>query len=164
MDNHCMNSGPIISKDAQILEFTYIIGNSVIGSGARIGPFATIRDSIIGEGCEIGNFVEIVRSNIGKGTKIKHLAYIGDSEIGENVNIGAGTITCNFDGKLKSKTKIGKGAFIGSNVTLIAPSVIGSNAYVAAGSIINKKKIPARSLVICRAKDLVIKRDYQNRK
>jgi bifunctional UDP-N-acetylglucosamine pyrophosphorylase/glucosamine-1-phosphate N-acetyltransferase len=104
-----------------------------------VGPFAHIRGgSQLEEGSEIGNFVEVKKSKIGKESKAKHHAYLGDAIIGERVNIGAGTITCNYDGKTKTQTVIEDGAFIGSNVNLIAPITVGSNSYIGAGSTVSK--------------------------
>ena len=105
----------------------------------EIGPYARIRpNTVLKEGSKIGNFVEIKKSTLGKKSKVNHLTYIGDSEIGKNVNIGAGTITCNYDGIKKSKTKIKDNVFIGSNSSLIAPVTLNSNSIVGAGSVITK--------------------------
>lgn len=132
-----------------------ILADSSIGDGAKIGPFAHIRpESEIGADAHIGNFVEIKKSKIHKGAKANHLTYIGDAEIGEATNIGAGTITCNYDGVNKHKTTIGKNAFIGSNSTLIAPLKIGDGAYVGAASCI-PKDVPADALAVGRAKAIV---------
>lgn len=132
-----------------------ILADSSIAGGAKIGPFAHIRpESEIGPEAHIGNFVEIKKSKIHKGAKANHLTYIGDAEVGEATNIGAGTITCNYDGVNKHKTTIGKGAFIGSNSTLIAPLSIGDGAYVGAASCI-PKDVPADALAVGRAKPLI---------
>lgn len=132
-----------------------ILAESSIGDGAKLGPFAHIRpESEIGADAHIGNFVEIKKSKIHKGAKANHLTYIGDAEVGEATNIGAGTITCNYDGVNKHKTKIGKNAFIGSNSTLIAPLSIGDGAYVGAASCI-PKDVPADALAVGRAKPLI---------
>ena len=112
-----------------------VITEATIGSGSHIGPFARLRPrSDIGERVHIGNFVEIKKSELGVGTKVGHLSYIGDATVGAGVNIGAGTITCNYDGQRKHQTVIGDGAFVGSDSTLVAPVIVGSDAYVAAGS------------------------------
>jgi bifunctional UDP-N-acetylglucosamine pyrophosphorylase/glucosamine-1-phosphate N-acetyltransferase len=125
-----------------------------IGKNVTVGPFARIRpDTKIDDEVHIGNFVEIKKSHIGKGAKIGHLTYIGDSDVGSEVNIGAGTVTCNYDGKNKHKTKIGKGAFIGSNSSLVAPVTIGDGAYVGAGSTITKAVSP-KSLAVARARQV----------
>ena len=129
-----------------------VIRQSRIASAAQVGPFAQIRpDSDVGEGAHIGNFVELKKTKLGKGSKANHLAYLGDATIGEKVNIGAGTITCNYDGVNKNPTIIEDGAFIGSDSQLIAPVTIGSNAYVAAGLSITDN-VPPDSLAIARAK------------
>ena len=126
--------------------------SAVIGSDVKIGPFANIRPkSILEAGVRIGNFVEVNRSTLHEGVKASHLTYIGDSEIGNETNIGAGTITCNFDGFVKSRTQIGSDAFIGSNSTLVAPVTIGDGVIVAAGSVITQD-IPAQSGAFGRAR------------
>jgi bifunctional UDP-N-acetylglucosamine pyrophosphorylase/glucosamine-1-phosphate N-acetyltransferase len=131
-----------------------LIVDSAIGRGARIGPFAHIRpESNVGEDAHIGNFVELKKTSIGKGSKANHLSYLGDASIGERVNVGAGTITCNYDGKAKHPTTIEDGAFIGSDSQLIAPVRIGRGAYVAAGSSITDD-VPPGSLAIARGKQV----------
>jgi bifunctional UDP-N-acetylglucosamine pyrophosphorylase / glucosamine-1-phosphate N-acetyltransferase len=126
--------------------------SAVIGSSIKIGPFANIRPkSRLNDGVRIGNFVEINRSHLHDGVKVNHLTYIGDSEIGDETNIGAGTITCNYDGYNKHRTEIGKNAFIGSNSTLVAPIVIGDETLVAAGSVITQD-IPAGAGAFGRAR------------
>ena len=112
--------------------------------------------SYLSKGSRIGNFVEVKKSKIGKNTKINHLSYVGDSTLGKNVNIGAGTITCNYDGKRKSKTKILDGAFIGSNTALVAPIKIGKNSVVGAGSTLTKN-VKNKSLSLTRSKQVEIK-------
>ncbi len=127
-----------IEDNVEIKPFTYIEG-ATIKSGAVIGPYARIRPgTVVGENARVGNFVEIKNSKLGKGAKASHLSYIGDTEVGDDANIGAGTITCNYDGKNKYKTRIGKNAFIGSNTSLIAPVTIGEGAIIGAGSTITK--------------------------
>lgn len=129
-----------------------VILESKIGFGSSIGPFAYLRPGTeIGENAKVGDFVEIKKSIIGNGSKVPHLTYIGDSLIGEKVNIGAGTITCNYDGKNKWLTTINDGAFIGSNTNLVAPVKVGSNAVIAAGSTITKD-VPAEALGVARNK------------
>lgn len=121
-------------------------------SGSRCGPFANLRpEAKLGKKVKVGNFVEIKKSSIGAGTSISHLTYIGDSQVGSDANIGAGTITCNYDGYLKHTTEIGDGAFVGSNTTLVAPVKIGDRAMTAAGSVITGD-VPADSLGIGRSK------------
>ena len=146
-----IGEGVIIGNDVTIRSFSYIEG-AKIENNVIIGPFARIRPkTILADDVRVGNFVELKNSNISKGVKINHLSYIGDSSIGDNSNIGAGTITCNFDGVEKYKTKIGRNSFIGSNSSLIAPLEIEDNSYIASGSVINKN-VPADSLAISRAK------------
>jgi bifunctional UDP-N-acetylglucosamine pyrophosphorylase/glucosamine-1-phosphate N-acetyltransferase len=129
-----------------------VVQSARIAAGAHIGPFARIRpDSFIGEQAHIGNFVEVKKSTVGPGTKIGHLAYIGDASVGAGVNIGAGTITCNYDGIRKHATTIGDGAFVGSDSTLVAPVSIGAGAYVAAGSAITDD-VPDGALGIARGR------------
>lgn len=142
--------GVSIADTAEILPFCHIEGAS-IAAGAKIGPFARLRPgSRIGENAKIGNFVETKNATLATGAKASHLSYLGDAEIGENANIGAGTITCNYDGFMKYKTKIGKEAFIGSNSALIAPVTIGNGAYVGAGSSVYED-VPDNALGITRA-------------
>jgi bifunctional UDP-N-acetylglucosamine pyrophosphorylase/glucosamine-1-phosphate N-acetyltransferase len=129
-----------------------IIEDSVIGSHTSIGPFARIRpETQIGSHAKIGNFVEVKKSIIDDNSKVSHLSYIGDSQIGKAVNIGAGVITCNYDGVNKSQTTIGDGAFIGSNSQLIAPVSIGKNATIGAGSTITQDA-PDEQLTLSRNK------------
>ena len=135
-----------------------VVDGARIESGATIGPYARVRPgTVIGKNCQVGNFVEIKNSNLGEGTKVNHLAYVGDADVGRNVNIGAGTITCNYDGKRKHRTIIGDNAFIGSNVSLVAPVQIGDNAVIGAGSTITKNVGPAQ-LAVERAKVKTIQR------
>ncbi len=148
--------GVRIHSNVEIKSFSHLEG-AEIKSGAIVGPFARIRQgTFIDNNVRIGNFVEIKKSTIAKGAKINHLSYVGDSEIGADANIGAGTITCNYDGYNKFKTKIGKGAFIGSNTALIAPVVIGDNAVIGAGSVISKD-VGDNDLGVARAKQIEIK-------
>ncbi len=129
-------SGVKIKSGTTIKAFSYLEGCE-IENNVTIGPFARIRpETVLKSNCKIGNFCEIKKSTVGVGTKINHLTYIGDTEIGENTNIGAGTITCNYNGYTKSRTKIGNNSFVGSNTIMIAPVDIGDNAMTAAGSII----------------------------
>jgi bifunctional UDP-N-acetylglucosamine pyrophosphorylase / glucosamine-1-phosphate N-acetyltransferase len=132
-----------------------IIAESRIEAGAVIGPYAHIRPgSDIGENAHVGNFVETKKTRLGKGSKANHLSYLGDSDIGEGVNVGAGTITCNYDGAAKHQTKIEDGVFVGSDSTLVAPLTIGKGAYVGAGSTVTDD-VPADALVIGRARQEV---------
>tara|TARA_Y100000590_G_scaffold433105_1_gene549803 strand:+ start:352 stop:990 length:639 start_codon:yes stop_codon:yes gene_type:complete len=145
-----------IGNNVEILPFTHI-ENATIESNVVVGPFARIRPgSFLSQGSKIGNFVEVKKSKIGKNSKINHLSYVGDSFVGKNVNIGAGTITCNYDGKRKNKTKILDDAFIGSNSSLVAPIKIGRKALVGAGSVLTKN-VKNKSLALTRANQLEIK-------
>ena len=140
-----------IADNANILQGTNIDG-AEIGEGASVGPYARIRPgTILSENTKIGNFVETKNAIIGKGSKASHLAYIGDAVLGENVNIGAGTIFCNYDGANKHKTTIGDNVFVGSNSVLVAPVTLADNTFVAAGSSISSD-VPADSLAIARGK------------
>ena len=139
-----------IGDDVEVLNHS-VITDSVVGQGADIGPFARLRPkSVLGAHVHVGNFVEIKKSEIGDGTKIGHLSYVGDATVGAGANIGAGTITCNYDGQKKHQTVIGDGAFVGSDSTLVAPVSIGAGAYVAAGSSITQD-VPDGALGIARA-------------
>jgi bifunctional UDP-N-acetylglucosamine pyrophosphorylase/glucosamine-1-phosphate N-acetyltransferase len=132
-----------------------IIDQSSISTGALLGPYSHLRPgSEIGEGAHVGNFVEIKKARLGRGSKANHLTYLGDAEIGAGVNIGAGTITCNYDGEKKHSTVIEDGAFIGSDATLVAPVRIGKGAYIAAGSTITHD-VPADALAFGRAHQTV---------
>jgi bifunctional UDP-N-acetylglucosamine pyrophosphorylase/glucosamine-1-phosphate N-acetyltransferase len=133
-----------------------IIEDAVIGQGSRIGPYARLRpDSVLANDVHIGNFVEIKKSTVAAGSKINHLSYIGDATVGSKVNIGAGTITCNYDGVNKFRTTIEDGAFIGSNSQLVAPVTIGKNATIGAGSTITKDS-PENQLTLSRAKQITV--------
>jgi bifunctional UDP-N-acetylglucosamine pyrophosphorylase/glucosamine-1-phosphate N-acetyltransferase len=143
-----------ISSAVEIKSFSHI-EDCEIHENCVIGPFARIRgESILGKESKIGNFVEIKKSNLDKKVKINHLSYIGDSEIGTSTNIGAGTITCNYDGHNKNKTIIGKNSFIGSNSTIIAPIKIGDEVTLGAGSVFNQD-VPDDSLSIGRARQII---------
>ena len=145
-----------IGNNVEILPFSHI-ENAILEDNVNIGPFSRIRPgSFLSKGSRVGNFVEVKKSKIGKNTKINHLSYVGDATVGKNVNIGAGTITCNYDGKRKNKTKILDGAFIGSNSSLVAPIKIGKNSVVGAGSALTKN-VKNKSLSLTRAKQLEIK-------
>ncbi|MCG8311756.1 MAG: bifunctional UDP-N-acetylglucosamine diphosphorylase/glucosamine-1-phosphate N-acetyltransferase GlmU [Pseudomonadales bacterium] len=142
--------------DNVIIKANSIIEDSIVGSECDIGPFARIRPGTeLKSNARVGNFVETKKSVIGKGSKVNHLTYIGDCDIGENVNVGAGTITCNYDGVNKSKTIIGDDAFIGSNSSLVAPVTIGKGATIGAGSTI-AKAAPDEKLTLTRAKQMTI--------
>jgi len=132
-----------------------VIAHSRVADDAQIGPFSRLRKDVdVGENARIGNFVELKNTRLGAGAKSQHLAYLGDARIGERANVGAGAITCNFDGEKKHETKIGAGAFIGSNSTLVAPIEIGPESYIGAGSVITDP-VPERSLALGRGRQVV---------
>jgi bifunctional UDP-N-acetylglucosamine pyrophosphorylase/glucosamine-1-phosphate N-acetyltransferase len=142
-----------LGDGAQVMPFT-MVSESKLEAHAHAGPFARLRmGAHLGEHAHVGNFVELKKTRLGARTKSMHLAYLGDSTIGEKVNIGAGTITCNFDGAKKHQTTIHDGVFVGSNSTLIAPLEIGEGAYIAAGSVINQK-VPPKTLGLGRARQV----------
>jgi bifunctional UDP-N-acetylglucosamine pyrophosphorylase/glucosamine-1-phosphate N-acetyltransferase len=131
-----------------------VLNKARVGAGAQVGPFAHLRpEADVGEGAHVGNFVELKKTRLGKGSKANHLAYLGDAVVGAGVNVGAGTITCNYDGERKNETRIGDGAFIGSDSILVAPIEIGAGAYVAAGSTLTDA-VPAGALAFGRAKQV----------
>ena len=145
-----------IGNNVTIKSFSHL-ENCKIENKVNIGPYARIRPgTILKEGSKVGNFVEIKKSIIGKKSKVNHLSYVGDSSIGKSVNIGAGTITCNYDGVKKSKTKIKDNVFIGSNSSLVAPLVIEEGSVVGAGSVITKK-VRKKSLALTRALQTEVK-------
>jgi len=145
-----------------LVRASYVFG-SVVGNYVLIGPFSHLRKgNVVRDGAKIGNFCEIKNSAIGKKTKVPHLSYVGDSALGENVNVGAGTITCNYDGKLKHKTVVGSGVFIGSNVNLVAPVKIGAGAVLGAGSTITND-VPPGALALERSGQVVKKGWAKNR-
>jgi bifunctional UDP-N-acetylglucosamine pyrophosphorylase/glucosamine-1-phosphate N-acetyltransferase len=140
-----------IADDVRVLDYSIIV-DSAVGAGASVGPFSHLRPgSMIGEAAHVGNFVELKKTAFGPGSKANHLAYLGDATIGAGVNIGAGTITCNYDGEQKHPTTIDDGVFIGSDAQLIAPVRIGKDAYVAAGSSISID-VPEGALAISRGR------------
>ena len=150
-----------IGNNVKILSFSHLEGVSV-EKNVSIGPYARLRPGTkIMSGSKIGNFVEIKKSVISNNTKVNHLSYIGDANLGQNVNIGAGTITCNYDGVKKSKTKIKKNVFIGSNSSLVAPVTINENSVVGAGSVITKN-VKKKSLALTRSIQVEVK-NYKRR-
>jgi len=149
--------------DNSIIESFSHLASATVGSNCKIGPYARLREgSEIGNNVGIGNFVETKKTKLGNGAKANHLAYLGDADIGDKTNIGAGTITCNYDGTNKHKTTIGKESFIGTNSSLVAPINIGKGAYVGAGSTITKD-VPDGALAVGRGKQ-VIKEDWAKNK
>ena len=150
-----------IGNNVEILPFTHI-ENATLEANVIVGPFSRIRPgSFLSKGSRVGNFVEIKKSKVGKNTKINHLSYVGDAVLGKNVNIGAGTITCNYDGKKKNKTKISDGAFVGSNTALIAPIKIGKKVIIGAGSALTKN-VRDKSLALTRSSQIEI-RNYKRK-
>ncbi len=146
--------GVAIDDGAVIHSFSNIVG-ARIGKGASVGPYARLRPgTVLGEGVRVGNFVETKAADLEAGVKVNHLTYIGDTHIGQNANIGAGTITCNYDGFDKHRTEIGAGAFVGSNSSLVAPVKIGAGAFIGSGSVITKD-VPDDSLAIERSDQTV---------
>lgn len=139
-----------IGKDTVIYPFTVIEGNVKIGRNCEVGPFTHLRDkTVLRDGAEIGNFVEVKKSSIGRHTKAKHLTYLGDTTVGERVNIGAGTITANYDGKNKYPTVIKDKAFIGTHTTLVAPVTVGRGAVTGAGAVVLRNRdVPANTVVV----------------
>ena len=151
-----------IGNNVRINSFSHL-ENCKIANNVSIGPYARIRPgTILQDGSKVGNFVEIKKSNVGKKSKINHLSYIGDSSLGNSVNIGAGTITCNYDGVKKNKTKIKDKVFIGSNSSLVAPLTINENGTVGAGSVITKN-VKKKSLALTRSSQVEIK-NYKRKK
>ena len=151
-----------IGDNSHIKSFSYIAGTK-IKKNVVVGPYARLREgTILEENTKVGNFVETKKSSISKNSKINHLSYIGDTLIGKNSNIGAGTITCNYDGVKKSKTKISDNVFIGSNSSLVAPITINKDSIIGAGSVITKN-VKKKSLALTRAPQVEIK-NYKRKK
>ena len=151
-----------ISNNVIIKSFSHL-ESCKIENKVEIGPYARIRpNTILQEGSKVGNFVEIKKSTLGKKSKVNHLSYIGDTKIGKHVNIGAGTITCNFDGKNKNKTRIKDSVFIGSNSSLVAPIIIDKESIVGAGSVITKN-VRKKTLALTRSPQVEVK-NYKRKK
>ncbi len=151
-----------IFNNVKIMSFSHL-QNVKIENNVNIGPFARLRPgTVLRSGSRVGNFVEIKKGKIGKNSKVNHLSYIGDSEIGQNVNIGAGTITCNYDGIKKNKTKIKDNVFVGSNSSLVAPVTLNKKSIIGAGSVITKN-VSNNSLSLTRSPQLEIK-NYKRKK
>ena len=151
-----------VGNNVRILSFSHLEGVK-IENNVNIGPYARLRPgTVLKSGSKVGNFVEVKKSIIGKDSKLNHLSYIGDSKLGRKVNIGAGTITCNYDGVKKSKTKIKDNVFIGSNSSLVAPLTIEEGSVIGAGSVITKK-VRKKSLALTRALQTEV-RNYKRKK
>ena len=151
-----------IGNNVKIFSFSHL-ENSKIENNVNIGPYARLRPgTVLQKGSRIGNFVEVKKSKVGKKSKVNHLSYIGDTTLGSSVNIGAGTITCNYDGVKKNKTKIKNSVFIGSNSSLVAPVTINENSVVGAGSVITKN-VNKKSLALARSSQIEIK-NYKRKK
>ena len=151
-----------IQNNVKIFSFSHL-ENAKIENNVRVGPYARLRPgTFLKSGSRVGNFVEVKKSTIGKNSKVNHLSYIGDSQLGRAVNIGAGTITCNYDGVKKSKTNIKDKVFIGSNSSLVAPVTINENSIVGAGSVITKN-VKKKSLALTRSSQVEIK-NYKRKK
>lgn len=149
----CWIENSLIESGATV--YVSWVEGAVVGRNAHVGPFTHLREgTVIEEACRVGNFVEIKKSRLGKKVAAAHLSYIGDATVGEETNIGAGTITCNYDGARKNPTFIGKRVFVGSNTAFVAPVRIGDNSVIAAGSVITSN-VPAWSLGIARSKQVV---------
>ncbi|HSI29004.1 MAG: bifunctional UDP-N-acetylglucosamine diphosphorylase/glucosamine-1-phosphate N-acetyltransferase GlmU [Methylophilus sp.] len=149
---NCVIKQATIAKGTKLAAFTHI-EDATVGAESSVGPFARLRPGTnLSEKTHIGNFVELKNAKVGKGSKVNHLSYVGDAEVGDNVNIGAGVITCNYDGANKHKTIIEDDVFVGSDTQLVAPVTVGKGATIAAGSTITKN-VPADSLTLCRARE-----------
>ncbi len=139
-----------VGQDSVIEPYSVLDG-ATVGNGCRVGPFARLRPgTVLGDGARVGNFVEIKNSRLGRRTKAGHLAYVGDAEVGDGANIGAGTVTCNYDGEQKHRTEIGAGAFVGSDTMLVAPVTVGAHATTGAGSVITRD-VPDGALAVERS-------------
>jgi len=151
-----------ILNNVKIFSFSHL-EKAKIENNVNIGPYARLRPgTILKSGSRVGNFVEVKKSTVGKDSKVNHLSYIGDSILGSKVNVGAGTITCNYDGKRKNKTKIKDKVFIGSNSSLVAPITINENSVVGAGSVITKN-VNKKSLALTRAQQIEVKNYKRNK-
>lgn len=155
--SHCVLTDSSVAENALVREFCHL-EQAQVGPECQVGPYARLRPgAVLEQAARVGNFVEMKKATLRKGAKANHLTYLGDAEVGEKANVGAGTITCNYDGKNKFRTEIGAGAFIGSNTALVAPVTVGENALVGAGSVITKD-VPAGELAIARGRQTNMKR------
>ena len=156
-------AGKVILKNNIVIKSFSHLEDVKVENNVSIGPYSRLRPgSILETGSRVGNFVEVKKSKIGRNSKVSHLSYVGDSNLGNNVNIGAGTITCNYDGIKKNKTKIKNNVFIGSNTSLVAPVTVNENSVVGAGSVITRN-VKKKSLAITRSEQIEIK-NYKRKK
>ena len=156
-------AGKVILKNNILIKSFSHLEDVKVENNVSIGPYSRLRPgSILETGSRVGNFVEVKKSKIGRNSKVSHLSYVGDSNLGNNVNIGAGTITCNYDGIKKNKTKIKNNVFIGSNTSLVAPVTVNENSVVGAGSVITRN-VKKKSLAITRSEQIEIK-NYKRKK
>lgn len=157
VESHCVLRDVVVGAGARVRSFCHL-EDAVVGSRCQVGPYARLRPgAVMEEDAHLGNFVEMKKARLGKGAKANHLAYLGDAEVGPGANVGAGTITCNYDGRNKHRTVIGPGAFIGSNTALVAPVTVGAGALVGAGSVITKD-VPDGALAVGRGRQVNIPR------
>jgi bifunctional UDP-N-acetylglucosamine pyrophosphorylase/glucosamine-1-phosphate N-acetyltransferase len=156
IDVNCVFEGDVRIGDGATVLPNCVVQDAVIGAGCTVGPFARLRPgTVLAAGAKVGNFVEIKNARLGDGAKVPHLTYVGDADVGPRANVGAGTITCNYDGANKHRTVIGADAFIGSNSSLVAPVTVGDGATVGAGSVITRDAPPGE-LTLGRAKQKTI--------
>ena len=157
IESHCVLRNAVVGAGARVRSFCHL-EDAVVGAACQVGPYARLRPgAVMEEESHAGNFVEMKKARLGKGSKANHLTYLGDAEVGPGVNVGAGTITCNYDGRNKHRTVIGAGAFIGSNTALVAPVTVGECALVGAGSVITKD-VPAETLAVGRGRQVNVPR------
>lgn len=157
IDAYCVLRDSYVAADAEVRSFSHL-EQARVGQGSLVGPYARLRPgAVLERKAHVGNFVELKKTRLGEGSKANHLTYLGDAEIGAGVNIGAGTITCNYDGRNKHRTVIGDGAFIGSNTALVAPVTVGEGSLVGAGSVITRE-VPARQLAVARGRQMNLPR------
>lgn len=157
VEPHCWIKDSVVAGGATIHAFSHL-EQAAVGAGCHAGPYVRLRPgAVMEEGSRVGNFVEMKKAVLGPGAKANHLSYLGDAEVGAGANVGAGTITCNYDGRNKFRTVIGRGAFIGSNTALVAPVSVGENALVAAGSVVTQD-VPDNALAIARGRQVIKER------
>ena len=156
IDVNCVFEGRVELGDGVRIAANSVLEDCVVGARATVGPFARVRPgTVVGVGARVGNFVELKNAQLGDGANVPHLSYVGDTTVGARANVGAGTITCNYDGARKHRTVIGEDAFIGSNTALVAPVTVGDGATIGAGSVVTKDA-PAGKLTIARGKQMTL--------